>query len=419
MKNTEIKQIQAIRVGNIVNISLSGKLHKKICGSSKEADELFRLVLKAKEDPSEDNVRAIRCYINYKTRVAMLAGLESDPDSGEVFLSGFNTPLPLTLIEVVKEYHDNGYPLDAIINFWKLLMINPDKRVRTSLFDFIKTHDFVLTDKGYMIVYKAVYNFEEEKEQSPLASIGAYISNQYFHVKKDWKCSPNKYVVYKDTETDALAITKCETAVGWGWDSDDDAEQTLAEDLHVIVYGKLGNVYDSIMSASGEGEEEPLNEKVPVYTDMYTRTMRIVLGQPVHMLRIECDSDPSIDCSYGLHCGSTKYVNSYASSAHAVLACFVNPANIVAVPNYDKSKFRTTEYFPFALATYENGKIDIVSQKYYEDDYVNYEIEELEAQVALVKAGELPIPTADNSEPEERPMSELLKMLESRIIDLK
>ena len=347
----------------------------------------------------------------------MLAGLEADAETGEVFLAGFNTPLPLLLIEVIKEYHENGYPLDAIINFWKLLMINPDVRVRKSLFDFIHTHDFVLTDKGYMVVYKAVYNFEKEEEQSPLASIGAFVSNQYLHVKKDWKCSPNKYVVYKDTETDNLAITKCETAIGWGWESDDEEEQDLS-DVNIIVYGKLGVLYDSIFD-NGEGEAEPEGEKVPVYTDMFTRTMRIVLGKPVHMLRTDCDSDPAIDCSFGLHCGATRYVNTYANGAHAVLACLVNPANIVAVPKTDSSKMRVSEYFPFAKATYEDGKIDIIEQKYYEDDYANYEMEELEAQVAKVKANELPIEKAKNCEEEVRPMSELLKMLESRIIDLK
>ena len=73
MKNV---QIQAIRVGNTVNVSLCGKLHKKNCGNSKEADGLFKLVLKAKEDPTDENIKAIKCYLNEKLRVAFLVGLE-------------------------------------------------------------------------------------------------------------------------------------------------------------------------------------------------------------------------------------------------------------------------------------------------------------------------------------------------------
>ena len=348
MKNV---QIQGIRIGNTVHVSLAGKLHVKNCGNSKEADGLFKLVLKAKEDPTDENIKAIKCYLNEKLRVAFLAGLESDVDSGEVYLSGFNTPIPTTLVEVIKDYYENGYPLEAIINFWKLLMINPDTRVRKSLFEFISKHDFVLTDNGYMVVYKAVYYKENEKK----SELAEFVSNQYLHVKKDWSCSPNKYTVYRDLESNVLAITKNATAEGW------DAE------VNVEVLGKLGDLYDSIFDGSENNDEEA------VYTDMYSRRMRIVLGKPTKMDRKECDSDPQKDCSYGLHCGATGYVNNYASSvqngAGVVLACYVNPCNVVAVPTADCTKMRVTEYFPFAVATYEDGKIDIVKQSYIESDY--------------------------------------------------
>ena len=98
--------------------------------------------------------------------------------------------------------------------------------------------------------------------------------------------------------------------------------------------------------------------------------------------------------------------------------CFISPANVVAVPTADCTKMRVSEYFPFAIATYEDGKIDVVEQAYYEDDYQQYELEELEAQIAKIKEGEVPVQTAINSEPEERPLSELMKILESRIIDI-
>lgn len=396
---TQIKNIQAIKVGNIVNVSFNGILHKKNCGTSAEANELFKIVLKAKDNPTEENIKLIRSYLNERTRVAMLAGLENDPESGEVYLAGFNTSIPNALVEVIKEYHENGYPLEAIINFWKLLMINPDIRVRKSLFNFISAHDFVLTDKGYMIVYKAV----DYKDDGNKSVFGEFISNQYLHVKKDWKCSPNKYTVYRDNETGNLAISKNETVNGWDLSSGE---------LNIEVLGKLGELYDNFFN-NGDADGD-----VPVYTDMRTHSMNIVLGQPVVMPRKECDSDPQIDCSYGLHVGATRYVENFAGSASAVLACFVSPANVVAVPDYDHSKMRVSEYFPFAIATYENDKIDVVEQAYFEDDYINFEISELEEQITKIREGEIPVETAINSEPEERPMSELLRIIESRIIDI-
>jgi len=375
-----MKNIQGVKIGNVVNISINGKLHKKNCGSPKEADELFKLVLVAKENPSDVNLKAVRMCLNEKTRIAMLAGLESDVDTGEIFLAGFNTPIPLTLVDVIKEYHENGYPMDAIINFWKLLMINPDTRVRKSLFDFITTHDFVLTDKGYMVVYKAVYRKETEVKRD--RTFEEFVSNQYLHVKKDWKCNPNKYVVIKNNEGD-LAITKYDTAV--------------ANNLDTL--GKLGELYVAIFKSA---EEEV--ETVATYTDMHTRTMGIELGVPVRMIRTECDSDPAIDCSHGLHVGATGYVERFANNGSVILACMVNPANVVAVPNYDHSKMRVTEYFPFAVATYVDKKIDIIEQAYFEEDYCEYELQELEVQIEKIRANEPPIEKAINCEPEERPL---------------
>jgi hypothetical protein len=399
-----MKNIQAIKIGNMVNLSIDGKLHKKNCGSPEEANELYRLVLVAREKPTDDNIKAVRMYLNDKVRVAFLTGLETDLETGEVFLAGFNTPIPNTLLEVIKEYHEKQYPLDAILNFWKLLMVNPDKRVRESLFQFITTHDFVLTDKGYMVVYKAVYRKDENGKRD--IAYEEFITNQYLHVKKDWKCSPNKYVVYENLNNDDPAeqygITKIETAEGWN-----------EKERGVEIKGKLGDLFSVIVNSDNKGSEE-----TPKYTDMHSRTMTIELGVPVHMPRKECDSDPAKDCSYGLHVGATKYVERFANSGSIILVCLVNPMHVVAVPEYDHSKMRVAEYFPYAFATYTNGKIDIIEEAYFESDYQSHEQKELEEMIAKVKAEELPIETAKKAEKEGRPMSELMKMLESRLIDL-
>ena len=330
LKKEQMRNIQGIKVGTTVNVSIDGKLKKKVCGSIDEANELFKLVLKVKENPTDEGIKELRSYLNEKTRVAMLCGLETDPETGEVFLAGFNTPVPMTLVEVVKEYHENNFPIEAIISFWKLLMINPDKRVRESLFDFIKTHDFVLTDKGYMVVYKAVYRKDESKKDM---SFEEFVTNQYLHVKNDWKCSPNKYVVYRNNEDNALAITKIETAEGW-----DDKKE-------VTILGKLGELFSAIVNADNKTGVE----NTAYYTDMHTRKMTIELGVPVRMERHECDGDPAIDCSYGLHVGATKYVERFGRGGSVVLVCLVNPANVVAVPNYDHSKNEGIRILPLCF----------------------------------------------------------------------
>jgi len=388
------KSISALIVGNVVNISLGAKLYKKNCGTPEEANELYRLVMVARENPTDENIQTVRAYLNEKLRVAFLTGLENDPETGNVFLAGFNTPIPSELVSVIEEYHENGHPMDALINFWKLLMLNPDVAVRESLFGFIGKHDFSVTENGYMVVYKAVAQHSEHKN-NPLSE---FVAEKHLSVKKDWKCSPNKYGVYVD-ENGEFAITKWKTIEKWN-----------RKGKTFECFGKLGDLYDAITV-----EDSTL---APVYTDKHTRRMKIELGLPVEMNRTECDSDSNRGCSYGLHVGATSYVESFASHGDTVLVCLVNPAHVVAVPTHDNSKMRVSEYFPFAIAKYENGKIDIVEEKYFENDYMEYEVDALEAMVAKIQANEKPIATAKKANEETRPMSELQKILESRLVDL-
>ena len=392
-------QINGVKIGRTVNAWINGKLRKKVCDTHETADRLFKLIIEAKENPTDDNVKKILSFLNEKTRIAMECGLETDPDTGEVYMAGFNTPVPMTLVEVIKEYHENGYPMDAVLNFWRLLMLNPDKRVRTSLFDFISIHDFVLTDSGYMVVYKAVAYREEAKADSTLAE---FITNRYLHVKKEWQTSPRRYVVYRDLDTNKLHITKTKTAENWD-----------LEEKNVDILGNLNEMFENLDDFNVQEDDAP-------YTDKHSHTMKIRLGQTVKMKRTDCDSDPVRDCSYGLHVGATKYVEWFGNPGDAVLVCYVNPAHVVAVPDYDHSKIRVSQYFPFALASYEDGQIDIIEQKYFESDFTEYEIDELEQMVAKVQDEELPIETSGvfEDEWETRSMEELQNIIENRLVTI-
>lgn len=390
MKNS----IQGNQFGKTVNVFINGKLRKKVCDTLETATDFFALIMDAKGNPTDEQIRNVFAYLNEKTRTALMCGLETDPDTGEVYLAGFNTPVPMTLVEVIKDYHEKSYPMEAILNFWKLLMLNPDKEVRTSLFEFIKAHDFVLIDTGYMVVYKAVAWVGENEN-----TLAEFVTNQYLHVKKDWACSPKKYMVYRDQTDGVLHVTKAKTAKKWN-----------TEKKQVEILGNLGEMYKNL--------DDYTDATAGHYTDMHTHTMVINLGEPVMQERDLCDADPRNSCSNGLHVGATDYVQRFANGSSLILVCYVNPANVVAVPNHDHSKMRVSEYFPFAIAKFEDRKIDIIEQSYFESDYTDYEVEQLEDMVEAVQAEEVPIKTAISADEENRPLSELEKLIEDRLVVL-
>lgn len=87
------------------------------------------------------------------------------------------------------------------------------------------------------------------------------------------------------------------------------------------------------------GEEE-------VYTDNYTHTMKIKIGEPVRINKDYCDCNSKISCSRGLHCGGEGWLKKNYFGDTGV-ACLINPAMVVAVPHEDNyGKLRTCEYIP-------------------------------------------------------------------------
>lgn len=391
--------ISANKIGTRVNFIINGEMHSKDFVENELANEFFNFVLDAKKNPTDYNIERILESLNKKILIKKSNGILYCPESNQYFMEGFDhTPIPNLLLNTMLDYIENGFDIKPIKNFWKLLMANPDPTVRNDLFKFISTHDFSLTDEGYMWVYKRVGYFNEVK-----IDLATFVSNQYLKVRKNWKCSPNKYIVYKEFENQdskdfVYKITKKVTADKWDLD-----------EKNVEICGLLGDLQSKI-------DEIIDGDQSSIFTDLHTKTMEIRLGVPVVKSREECDGNPKIDCSYGLHVGATKYVERFFNNVHdPVLVCLVNPMNVVAVPEYDHSKMRVCEYFPVAVATFENGKIDIVNQLYFPYDYVSHEEKQLQKMISENFEG---VPSAMNVSEDDRVIDDYLRILESRISDI-
>jgi hypothetical protein len=396
--------IEGLIIGNSINLTVDGRMYKKTCSNEEAADAFFDAIIATKADPTDEAVEILLGYLDQSMRIANENGLEYDKETGSVYLKGFNTPIPEALVKVIEKYHEKNYPMDAWMNFWKLLMINPDKRVRDDLFDFIARHDFALTDNGYMVVYKAVELFDKNNTDD----LNTFIAEAAYHVRKDWKCSLAKYVVYQD-ESDVYHITKKDTIKNWN--------------LKKKGVTKIGNLKTLVKKMDKMSKTDDAVSYIPRYCTFTGGNFdldkeKIQLGIPQKKERADCDSDADTSCSNGLHCGATSYVEQFASNSSVILVCLVNPANVVAVPNHDNSKMRVSEYFPFALAKRENGKIDIVDQPYLEHDYIAYEFEELERQIQAINDEEERVGVDVHAAEDDRNIEEVLKALQTRVVDL-
>ena len=234
--------------------------------------------------------------------------------------------IPEDFVAKIIEAEENGdeRELTKFKNFWTLVSLNPDPRVRNNLFWFIRKWDMKITDSGLIKAYR----------NADIKSEGKYSSKE----AKDiiFRYYNEKYVKHFNPDNIAFVC--------------DNGEKVI-----------LGEAYEEIVNGDGS----------PIYTDQHSRTTKIRLGHPVSIPREECDADQEHSCSCGLHVGAKGWLkqNYYGAVGLMVL---VNPANVVAVPTIDEyGKMRTCEYFPVAVIDFdENG--DIIENSYSLHDDVAY-----------------------------------------------
>ena len=61
--------INVVKIGKMVNLSVDGKLQKKNCKSNDEANTLFKAIQKAKENPTEENILGFQRLLSDKIRI--------------------------------------------------------------------------------------------------------------------------------------------------------------------------------------------------------------------------------------------------------------------------------------------------------------------------------------------------------------
>lgn len=221
-----------------------------------------------------------------------------------------------------EENNDEG-ELNKFKNFWTLVSLNPDSRVRNNLFWFIRKWDMRITESGLIVAYR---NADIKKEAKYTTKQAKAVINTYYK---------EKYINHNNPYEEVFFID----------------DKML----------NLGEVYDEIVNGGDS----------PVYTDQHTHTTEIRLGSPVRIPREDCDADQENSCSRGLHVGAKGWLkqNYFGNVGLMVL---VNPANVVAVPTIDEyGKMRTCEYYPIALIDFDSHG-DIIENPYSLYDDVAY-----------------------------------------------
>ena len=263
-----------------------------------------------------------------------------------------NLSVPQDLVEAILLAENSGDEelVKTYLNFWTLVSLNPDARIRKNLFWFITRWNVKIAKSGLLITYRNVDVLEDGNKYSK--DFVERVTNDYIKIKGQ-KQSPNNYYYIGDKDNDspkAYVLLNSKK------------HQIYPDDDSVIYNKSVGELYKDITDNTNVA---------PVFTDHHSHSFRIEIGKPVSMPREKCDASDAT-CSSGLHQGSKGWLqqNYYGCVG---LMCLVNPANVVNCPPEDSyGKMRCCEYLPVGVVKWdEDGHIeDLPIDNGFEDGYL-------------------------------------------------
>lgn len=301
---------------------------------------------------------------NEKTVVNSDIGLLKDNDN--YYFEGLeNYPIPHQLEELIEQYNEQNLSLKPLKNFYHWLLLNPNQEAQEDLLNYVQDYSIVLTDNGYMMLYKGVV--EVDTMGTDLAK---FVSTEFINVISSAD-DPSEYNVYENPNWQEYPSLDSPYFIWWNQEDVDNAG--FYEDPEYL--GNLAELHNNI----GAGNVS----NTPLYTDWYNGTMNYTVGGVFSEDRDICDPDRNKGCSNGLHVGSYDYVSTFVKgwTNYAVFGCLVNPMNVVAVPTHDNSKIRTCEFKSLGLMEEcDEGvfkKVDNLVLSDLEDDYLEKHVNDL------------------------------------------
>jgi hypothetical protein len=386
--------VKAQWIGNTIICYLNGKLYNKVIESDAEKQTIMKKLLNVDENSEEEIQELITIMEREKSDAEVseerearkeekrvngannvLAWMEDIKENGDphfevdgikLYMKGINITVPEFLAIEFWDRRENEEDLTSLMNFWKLLSLNKDPRCREDLYKFLINHDMVVTPSGYFLAYRNVDTKKKGFEINPKQKALNDFINKAFIKTKAQKKNIKNYDIYRLRDDAEDQNKEPFVRQGTGW-----FDRKTADGDYDLV-GNLKALYEGLPD-----EEEPAITKT-VYTDNWTKTMTIIIGERVFMDREKCDADHNETCSAGLHLGSPSFVRKGGFGQEG-LVCLCNPMHVVSVPYKDGEKLRCCEYLPIGVAEYDdNGRIIPVETATFEYDYAEFTQKEID-----------------------------------------
>jgi hypothetical protein len=302
-------------------------------------------------------------------------------EGSTVYLAGTSRSLPQILVEefirvvdrVASEPSQEVFQVQlnqddeyvALKNFFMWCCLNPRAEVAHELYRFLTENSFRITKQGFVVALRNVVTLHGSPE------LVHFVSNVYNKVKAVWKKNPNEYTVflengeYKLVHDDKLfkeetfTSTTCPECEGEGqfydeWDEEwteecencngtgevEEYEYTIT--VPVNHGEKIGNLVDLYLDLPNREENR--------FTDDWTKTFDIRIGQVTSMPMEECNWSTQDCAAAGLHFTADQI--HYVGCGDQSVIVLINPMKVVGIGTH---KGRCYEYLPIMTVPREEA----------------------------------------------------------------
>jgi hypothetical protein len=305
-------------------------------------------------------------------------------ENNSVYLTGTSRSMPQLLVEKFIEivdrvghqlaYHEtfqdalnNDDDYMAHKNFFMWCCLNPRAEVANELYRFLTDNSFKITKQGFFVALRNVVTLHGSPE------LVYFVSNAYNKVKAVWKKNPDDYtifledeeykLVHKDnlTKTETHTTTTCPDCLGdGGWEDEDAwedgewvecercggtgevAEYSYTEEWPIDYGQRIGTLTEIYLDLPNREENR--------FTDNWTKTFDIRVGQVVSMPKEDCNWSTQDCATAGLHFAG--YTAPYVLCGDTTVMTLHNPMKVVGIGT---EKGRCWEYLPFMLTTVQEA----------------------------------------------------------------
>ena len=401
--------------GNVLSKSEATEEDYYAIVNAKSFDEIFTVISTAKV--SEERIAheaEVKKMQALKKGIKLLADLpDFDVKGSSVYLAGTSRSMPQLLVEKFIEVVDRvktntteddfSFILDrdeeyiSLKRFFMWCCLNPRAEVANELYRFLSENSFKITKQGFFVALRNVVTLHGSPE------LVYFVSNAYNKVKAVWKKNPDDYTIFledgeyklvhadKLTRTETHTTTTCPDCLGEGvyydYDEDDDCycencdgtgeveEYTTTEEWPVDHGQRIGGLTEIYLDLPNREENR--------FTDNWTKTFDIRIGQVVSMPKEDCNWSTQDCATAGLHFAG--YTAPYVLCGDTTVMTLHNPMKVVGIGT---EKGRCWEYLPFMLTTVEEAD-QIMNDRSFDFLQLDeqYAIRELESLTEKAKEG--------------------------------